>query len=71
MIFCGHTHQATSVEKHGIRYYNVWVHPSPACITRDSAGVNIRGYEPGAEEEFAFGRSGDSDQELEVALEAV
>jgi len=45
-IFCGHTHEATHVEKDGIDYYNSggWVDSKLTYLTIDEQGVQIHEY---------------------------
>ena len=46
-IFCGHTHQAAHISRHGVDYYNSgsWIDSNPTYITVDDAGVEIHRYE--------------------------
>ena len=45
-VFCGHTHQATCVERDGVAYYNSgsWTDFPPTYLTIDSGGVRIHEY---------------------------
>lgn len=46
-IFSGHTHEAMSTERNGIRYFNTgsWTQANATYITIDEQGVEIHGYE--------------------------
>jgi len=46
-IFCGHTHVATHMNRHGVDYYNSgsWVDSNPTYLSIDEEGVRIREYE--------------------------
>lgn len=46
-IFCGHTHVATHIQRHGVDYYNSgsWIDANPTYLTIDEEGVQIRHYE--------------------------
>jgi UDP-2,3-diacylglucosamine pyrophosphatase LpxH len=46
-IFCGHTHEATHVEKNGISYYNSggWVDSRLTYLTIDETGVQIHEFD--------------------------
>ncbi len=55
-IFCGHTHEATRVEKDGIEYYNSggWVDSRLTYLTIDEEGVRIHEFNEHAFSEHAF-----------------
>jgi UDP-2,3-diacylglucosamine pyrophosphatase LpxH len=46
-IFCGHTHEATHIEKDGICYYNAggWVDSRLTYLTIDDTGVQIHDFD--------------------------
>jgi UDP-2,3-diacylglucosamine pyrophosphatase LpxH len=46
-IFCGHTHEATHIEKDGISYYNAggWVDSRLTYLTIDETGVQIHEFD--------------------------
>ena len=45
-VFCGHTHQATYIERDGVAYYNSgsWTDFPPTYLTIDSDGVRVHEY---------------------------
>ena len=46
-IFCGHTHVAGHIHRHGVDYYNSgsWIDANPTYITVGEEGVEIRKYD--------------------------
>jgi UDP-2,3-diacylglucosamine pyrophosphatase LpxH len=46
-IFCGHTHVASHLCRHGIDYYNSgsWIDANPTYLSIDPQGVQIRNYD--------------------------
>lgn len=46
VVFCGHTHEAMTAEKDGIRYFNsgCWTNDDPTYIAVDESGVRICRY---------------------------
>jgi UDP-2,3-diacylglucosamine pyrophosphatase LpxH len=65
-VFCGHTHEALSVKRDGIEYYNTgsWTQDDATFIAIDQQGVRLEEYsDPGPrsptkqEHEFAFENS--------------
>jgi UDP-2,3-diacylglucosamine pyrophosphatase LpxH len=57
-IFCGHTHEATHVERDGVHYYNSggWVDSRLTYLTVDEQGVEIHEYD-----EHEYERTNDRD----------
>jgi UDP-2,3-diacylglucosamine pyrophosphatase LpxH len=45
-VFCGHTHEALSLEREGVEYYNSgsWTQDDPTYITIDIHGVRVSNY---------------------------
>ena len=64
-VFCGHTHEALSLKRDGIEYYNTgsWTQDDATFIAIDHQGVRVEEYRqpdptsPEEEHEFAFERS--------------
>lgn len=52
VVVCGHTHQAVSRERNGIRYYNTgaWTVSTPTYITIRDNEVNIHAYVEGTDD---------------------
>jgi UDP-2,3-diacylglucosamine pyrophosphatase LpxH len=69
-IFCGHTHQATHVEKDGIDYYNSggWVDSKLTYLTIDEQGVQIHEYNELERERADDRDSGEERGETDSAL---
>ncbi len=46
-IFCGHTHVATHLNRHGVDYYNSgsWIDANPTYLTVGEGGVQVRRYD--------------------------
>lgn len=65
-IFCGHTHEALSLNRDGIEYYNSgsWTQDDATFIAIDNRGVNVSSFlgEPGQPEQ-------EKDEELLLAAE--
>jgi UDP-2,3-diacylglucosamine pyrophosphatase LpxH len=65
-IFCGHTHEATHVEKDGISYYNSggWVDSRLTYLTIDETGVKIHEYTERADHRDSGEERGEADSAI-------
>jgi UDP-2,3-diacylglucosamine pyrophosphatase LpxH len=65
-IFCGHTHEATHVERDGIHYYNTggWVDTRLTYLTVDELGVQIHEYYERADDRDSGQERGGADSAL-------
>jgi UDP-2,3-diacylglucosamine pyrophosphatase LpxH len=65
-IFCGHTHEAMSVDCGPIEYFNTgsWTQPTATYITVDEEGVNIHEYDERADDRYSSEERGEADLEF-------
>lgn len=63
-VFCGHTHEALSLKRDGVEYYNSgsWTQDDPTYIAVDTHGVRVSNYSEEPE-------SHEQDKANELALE--
>jgi predicted phosphodiesterase len=68
-VFCGHTHEALSLTRDGVEYYNSgsWTQDVPTYIAVDQQGVRVWDYYDRAEESSVH----EVRQELEPDFEDV
>lgn len=65
-IFCGHTHQAMSLERGPIQYFNTgsWTQDTATYITVDEEGVSVHEYEERVDDCYPGKERGKADREF-------
>jgi UDP-2,3-diacylglucosamine pyrophosphatase LpxH len=69
-VFCGHTHEALSLKRDGVEYYNSgsWTQDVPTYIAVDQQGVRVWDYKENAEEMPGQQVKEDHEMDLEKLL---